>query len=64
MDDERRPPDGDGSPVAGEWLDGGIATVLIVVGAILFLIPEPATSAAGILLLGIGVVLWLVDLQS
>lgn len=63
-DDEPRPPDDEAAPVVGEWWGGGIASLLIVVGAILFLIPEPATSAAGIMLLGIGVVLWLVDQLS
>lgn len=48
--------DGDGSLV-----DEGLITLLIVVGAVLFLIPEPATSAIGALLLFVGAVGWLVD---
>lgn len=41
--------------------DEGIVTVLIVGGAILFLFPEPATSAVGVLMMGFGVLMWLVD---
>ena len=45
---------------ARHW-DEGLITLLIVGGAILFLFPEPATSGLGILLMGLGVLLWLVD---
>ena len=45
----------------GTWLDEGLITLLIVVGVVLFLFPEPGTSALGILLIGVGVVAWLVD---
>lgn len=40
---------------------GSIATLFIVVGAILLFFPEPATSLTGILLLLLGVLIWLVD---
>jgi hypothetical protein len=45
----------------GSWWDEGLISLLLVVGIVLFLIPEPATSGLGILLVGAGVVLWLVD---
>lgn len=41
--------------------DEGIITLLIVGGAILFVFPEPMTSAIGVLMLGAGVLFWLVD---
>lgn len=41
--------------------DERLITLVIVVGAALFLFPEPATSGLGVLLLAIGVVAWLVD---
>ena len=41
--------------------DEGIITFLIVGGAILFVFPEPATSGVGILMIGAGLLLWLVD---
>ena len=41
--------------------DEGIITLLIVGGGVLFLFPEPATSGLGVLMLGAGVLLWLVD---
>lgn len=34
------------------------ASLLIIIGAILLIFPEPATSAIGLLLLVIGLVLW------
>lgn len=43
------------------WWDGGLITLLLVVGVVLFLFPEPATSALGIFLVVTGAVLWLVD---
>jgi hypothetical protein len=46
------------------WLGEGMITLLIVAGAVLFLFPEPATSALGIVLLGIGVFGWLADLAT
>lgn len=39
---------------------GGLITLLIVIGAVLFVFPEPATSAVGILLIAIGVIGWLI----
>lgn len=45
----------------GTWLDEGLITLLLVAGVVLFLFPEPATSAVGILLLLTGGVLWLLD---
>lgn len=51
---------GDRSGIARLW-DEGLITLLIVGGAVLFLFPEPATSGLGALLMGIGVIAWLVD---
>lgn len=59
--DEAQSPDDGAYPADDEWWETGVATLLIVLGAVLFLVPEPATSVAGILLVGTGVVLWLVD---
>lgn len=39
----------------------GIATLLLVGGIILFLIPEPASSMLGIFLVLTGAILWLAD---
>jgi hypothetical protein len=41
--------------------DEGIITLLIVGGAILFLFPEPITSGVGVLMMGAGLLFWLVD---
>lgn len=42
------------------WLPGGTATsLLIVLGVILFVVPEPITSVIGILVLLAGVAIWL-----
>lgn len=59
--------DGDGDAVrptsdGDSWLDEGIITLLIISGALLFLFPEPATSAVGIVLLGVGIIAWAIDL--
>jgi hypothetical protein len=43
------------------WWDEGLISLLLVAGVVLFVIPEPATSALGILLISVGVVAWLVD---
>lgn len=51
----------DASDDDGSLVDEGLITLLIVTGAVLFLIPEPATSAIGALLLFVGAVGWLVD---
>ncbi|RDI70069.1 hypothetical protein [Halopelagius longus] len=45
----------------GSLVDEGLITLFLITGAILFLIPEPATSAVGVLLLFAGAVAWLVD---
>lgn len=45
----------------GTWLDEGLISLTIVAGVILFLFPEPGTSALGILLITVGVVAWVVD---
>jgi hypothetical protein len=37
----------------------GLAGLLIIVGLILFIFPEPATSGLGVILMLIGVLLWL-----
>lgn len=42
------------------WDEGVIGTLLIV-GLVLFLIPEPATSGLGVFLLALGAVGWIVD---
>lgn len=58
---------GDGSPEGGRsggpW-DAGLSTLLVFVGVILFVHPEPATSGIGLLLAGIGVLSWLVGLVT
>ncbi|WP_254531445.1 hypothetical protein [Natrinema gelatinilyticum] len=38
----------------------GLGTLLVAAGAVLFLFPEPITSTAGVVLIGAGVLLWLV----
>jgi hypothetical protein len=43
------------------WLDEGLIGLTLIVGLVLFLFPEPATSAAGILLLLVGAIAWLAD---
>ena len=37
----------------------GLAGLLILVGLVLFIFPEPATSGLGVILMLIGVLLWL-----
>lgn len=39
----------------------GLVGLLLVVGVVLFVFPEPATSGLGILLIATAVVLWLVQ---
>lgn len=53
----------DSEPTGGlaRYWDEGLVTLLIVGGAILFFFPEPATSGLGILMMGLGVLLWLVE---
>lgn len=43
------------------WLDEGIYTLLIVVGVVLFLFPEPGTSMVGVLLMLAGGIGWVID---
>ncbi|MFC4451619.1 hypothetical protein [Halorussus aquaticus] len=45
----------------GSWWDEGLIGALLLVGVVLFLFPEPATSAIGIGLVTIGVIAWLID---
>ena len=45
----------------GSWWDEGLIGTILLVGFVLFVIPEPATSGIGILLLATGVVLWIID---
>lgn len=37
----------------------GLAGLLILVGLVLFIFPEPATSGLGVVLMVLGVLLWL-----
>lgn len=43
------------------WLDEGLFTALVLVGAALFLFPEPSTSLLGVVLMIFGGIGWLVD---
>lgn len=45
----------------GSWWEEGLAGTLILVGVVLFFIPEPATSMLGIALISLGVLTWVVD---
>ena len=45
----------------GSLWDEGLITLLILGGVILFLFPEPFTSGLGIVLIGVGVIAWLID---
>ena len=45
----------------GSLWDEGLITLLIVGGVILFLFPEPATSALGVVLLFVGAIAGLID---
>lgn len=40
------------------WLDDGLVGLLLVVGVVLFVFPEPSTSALGILLIVTGILMW------
>jgi hypothetical protein len=48
----------------GSWWDESLITLLLVVGVVLFVFPEPATSGLGILLITAGVIAWLIDLLT
>lgn len=41
--------------------DEGLISLLLVGGLALFLFPEPTTSAVGVVMMGVGVVAWLID---
>ncbi|WP_435180277.1 hypothetical protein [Halorussus sp. AFM4] len=43
------------------FLDEELVPALFVVGVLLFLFPEPATSAVGVFLVGIGLAVWAWD---
>lgn len=43
------------------WWDEGLVSLLLVTGVVLFLLPEPATSTIGIVLVISGLVLWAID---
>ena len=59
--DERRYEESGEEMGEGSWWDEGLISLILIAGVVLFLIPEPATSGIGILLIGAGVVLWLLD---
>ncbi len=51
---------------SGSWFDQakakyGLGTLLVAAGIVLFLFPEPITSTAGLLLIGAGVLIWIVS---
>ena len=54
-------PAGDAESDDESWWGEGLAGTLLLVGAVLFFIPEPATTGIGILLLGAGVAVWIAD---
>ena len=43
------------------WLGEGLFSLLVIVGVILFIFPEPATSMLGVILIFLGAVGWLVS---
>ena len=45
----------------GSWWDEALASTLVLVGAVLFFFPEPATSMLGVLLMLAGAAVWLFD---
>jgi hypothetical protein len=62
-EDERKPPEDERRPAENEsFVDEELIPVLVVGGVLLFLFPEPATSALGLVLVAIGVLLWITDL--
>jgi len=48
----------------GGWLGIGLSTTIVVAGVLLFLFPEPATSAVGLLLVFAGTLMWLFELVA
>lgn len=61
---ERGRPRGRGGMGDGTWADEGLITLLVVAGVALFLFPEPGTSVIGMVLIGAGVLAWIVDLVT
>lgn len=43
------------------WWDEGLVGMLLVGGAILFFVPEPATTTIGIIMMVTGVAVWVAD---
>ena len=43
------------------YSEEGLATLLIVIGAILFIFPEPITTVTGVVVLIAGVATWFTD---
>ena len=64
---ESADPETEGRGLEGEddgWLDEGLIGALLVAGVVLFLIPEPATSMLGIMLIILGVAAFVADALS
>lgn len=62
---QRSQPTEESDDEKGGWLEQarakyGLGTLLVAAGVVLFLFPEPATSTAGLLLIGAGALIWLV----
>lgn len=57
-------PYGDDYDEDESWLDEGVIAFTLIAGLALFLFPEPATSAAGIVLLLVGSIAWLADAMT
>lgn len=51
----------DGREDDDSWLGIGLASILLIVGALLFLFPEPGTSLLGIGLMVAGLVVWAIS---
>lgn len=58
---EQETPDRHATGEDDSWLDEGLIGLVLVAGLVLFLIPEPGTSAVGILLLVGGAAAWIAD---
>jgi hypothetical protein len=53
----------DDAPIeSDEFLHEELIPALLLVGVILFIVPEPVTSTLGIVLVSLGVALWVWDL--
>lgn len=57
---EEAPDSGPGEEADG-WVDEGFFALLVAVGLILFVVPEPGTSTVGILLMLTGTIAWVFD---